>query len=496
MNVSRVCRPCRTSKIKCDLARPKCGSCAKRGFACDGYTPENDFVFRNQNTVARNNSIRARRATSHEMSEAFSSDGVMDELSLAPGKWTAICQRAMPWLNERAIRSVPNPILHKLEDRARDIFYAEWITCSYDCGESPGHLELLPDMKARASQHSILGLAVDAFALANIHHFQVSSCDLRHVARARYGSALAAIRKAVASGTFSGDDSMLMGLLIIDMFETAFMPYQEPLGPHCTAIEHLLTARGTQQVFSVKGWSLYRMAHHRLQSRQLALCREPLPVQLACGVELNTTLPAVKVGLTLLQAQGTLYTSQELIKADLNSVSGYLERLLDNVRQIEYLLAELDYLSEKLAENWQPRYQTLAEQKQVPRIFETAQLPLIPHIRFYNDPWAAHKMNFLHHGQLVLRQMLLNILGVMMDLSNDAAIANQVLQQRRLINISASIITESIPPMLEAVTRDMYSQVTSGGSRINQYFACAACWTLEQSKHVSDESKEVAYRAR
>lgn len=274
------------------------------------------------------------------------------------------------------------------------------------------------------------------------------------------------------------------------------MPCQEPLGPHSTAIEHLLTARGTQQVLSAKGWSLYRMAHHRLQSRQLALCHEPLPVQLACGIQLNTTVPIVRLALILLQAQGSLHTSQELFKADWSCVSDYLELLLGNYRQIECLLAELDCLSEDLPEIWQPRYQSLVEQGQLPKIFETAQLPFISQIRFYSDPWAAHKMNFLHHGQLALRQMLLDTLGVMMDLTNDPALAGQVPRQQHLINESADSIMESIPPMLEAVVRDSSFQIPSRGSRINQYFACAACWILEQGKHISNEHKEFAYRAK
>lgn len=155
------------------------------------------------------------------MSEVLSSKAIIQELCLTPTQLMAICQRATPWLNARAIQSVPSPIQHELEARARDIFYAEWIAYPHGCGENPGYLELLPGMEARASPHSALGLAVDAFALANIHHFQVSSCSLRQLARAKYGAALSAIRKAVVSGSFGVDDSMLMTLLIIDMFEVS-----------------------------------------------------------------------------------------------------------------------------------------------------------------------------------------------------------------------------------------------------------------------------------
>lgn len=44
-----------TESQQCDLERPECGQCLRKGQACPGYREENDIVFRNE-TVASFNS--------------------------------------------------------------------------------------------------------------------------------------------------------------------------------------------------------------------------------------------------------------------------------------------------------------------------------------------------------------------------------------------------------------------------------------------------------
>lgn len=80
-------------------------------------------------------------------------------------------------------------------------------------------------MKARAESRSALSLAVEAFALANAGNLLSSKGKLSNLARAKYGAALSAVRTAIVNGAFTADDSTLMAILTIDMFEVKSPPW-------------------------------------------------------------------------------------------------------------------------------------------------------------------------------------------------------------------------------------------------------------------------------
>jgi hypothetical protein len=79
-------------------------------------------------------------------------------------------------------------------------------------------------MKARAAPRSALSLAVEAFALANAGNLLSSKGKLSDLARAKYGAALSAVRTAIMNDAFTADDSTLMAILTIDMFEVKSLP--------------------------------------------------------------------------------------------------------------------------------------------------------------------------------------------------------------------------------------------------------------------------------
>jgi hypothetical protein len=79
-------------------------------------------------------------------------------------------------------------------------------------------------MKARAAPRSALSLAVEAFALANAGDLLSNKGKLSHLARAKYGAALSAVSTAIINGSFTADDSTLMAILTIDMFEVKSLP--------------------------------------------------------------------------------------------------------------------------------------------------------------------------------------------------------------------------------------------------------------------------------
>lgn len=79
--------------------------------------------------------------------------------------------------------------------------------------------EVLPIIEPHTAGTSALHIAVDAFALANIQGFTITDGDLRSMAMRKYGEALAAVRKSIASDDLKFDDSILLAILPIDIFE-------------------------------------------------------------------------------------------------------------------------------------------------------------------------------------------------------------------------------------------------------------------------------------
>jgi hypothetical protein len=71
-------------------------------------------------------------------------------------------------------------------DKARDVFYSEWILHPCNHGTSPGYMDVLPVMDSRVTSTSALHLAVEAFALANTQNFTLSSGHLRDMAGSKY----------------------------------------------------------------------------------------------------------------------------------------------------------------------------------------------------------------------------------------------------------------------------------------------------------------------
>ena len=135
---------------------------------CDGWASESQYLFRNQNQMAKINSERARRGPTHtdRVEIALTSSEIAS--SQDPDHTALIYRKAMPWLNEQAFTSIPESLGSTIESKARDIFYSEWILHPSNHGSSPGYMDILPEMEALAESSSALHFAVEALTFANI----------------------------------------------------------------------------------------------------------------------------------------------------------------------------------------------------------------------------------------------------------------------------------------------------------------------------------------
>ncbi|KIL86457.1 hypothetical protein FAVG1_10286 [Fusarium avenaceum] len=347
-------------------------------------------------------------------------------------------------------------------------------------------------MKARAASKSALSLAVEAFALDNAGNLLTSKGMLSQLARVKYGAALSAVRTAIMNDAFTSDDSTLMAILTIDMFEVVFMVREEPLKLHCNAIEHLLTSKGTEQMKISSNSAIYRMANHRLQVRQLGFGLTPLPMQLASINMLDPSIPSQCLVGIQLRAQQTIALSRNLLSGDSMNKPTW-EHLLSLLSRIYHHLNELEEWNFNLPTSWKPKQIELAEHEYVLRDFTANSLPFTPYVWIYEDPWLAHQMAFFYQGQIVLRTAVLDILVAMKHYGNtylgSNLIQHEIATQEMVIIGQGDILMESITPLLALIESDDAGAIHLAGNKISRCYARAICWTLQQGTRLPAEQK-------
>ena len=209
---------------QCDLARPACGRCVRRGVACAGYPIEGGYAFRDETTNAQRLSERARRTTGQGRTPTtqFEIDfppstqqqhGEPSSSGLDP-----YLRSQYSWLNEQAVAELPEPLKRDIETRAVERFFVDWTV--YPSEGSPGHMHHLPMLYENALPDSLLRLAVRAVAFADMKHARDQDnvpFDIR--AQRSYGAALARMREVTDNKQELTDDRVLAALLAIDYYE-------------------------------------------------------------------------------------------------------------------------------------------------------------------------------------------------------------------------------------------------------------------------------------
>lgn len=150
------------------------------------------------------------------------------------------------------------------------------------CAESssPGFLEHLPCLfgEVNVAGRYALRWAVQAAAFANLARGGAAAATGGGGERVRdevarralecYGEALIALGKSLAAERGKPpDDYDLMAVVVLDIFETLFMPDSaSAAAAHAQGMANILRLRGHAQFYDARGWGLFRLAHHRLVS--------------------------------------------------------------------------------------------------------------------------------------------------------------------------------------------------------------------------------------
>lgn len=186
-------------------------------------TANTGYLFLNENDIARRNSQRARG----ELGATFT---VPIDFNVNPTQTAAqttlppperskdSLQVLYPWLNERALAMVPEPLKRSVESRAIERFFISWILYPGRNG-TPGHMANLPVLYYSAPADSALAHAVRTVAFADVRHCYEQGVSFNSLARRSYGAALSRIREITELESELASDQAFAAVLLIDSFE-------------------------------------------------------------------------------------------------------------------------------------------------------------------------------------------------------------------------------------------------------------------------------------
>ncbi|KAH7359390.1 hypothetical protein B0T11DRAFT_286256 [Plectosphaerella cucumerina] len=178
---SRGCTSCKERKVKCDEQKPSCSRCIRLKITCAGYADSWTLSLRQQDAhvaeLVRRRVQKAQRRRAEDPNPVVQTLQISPEASSLPRFFHDYCSRS-------------------------GITFLECLADSYSSGSG-----------------SCLPYAIDATALASLSR-QQHQTDLMADARTSYGKAITGLREAIHQQSLVKDDSVLITLFVLGMFQT------------------------------------------------------------------------------------------------------------------------------------------------------------------------------------------------------------------------------------------------------------------------------------
>ncbi|KAG9253963.1 uncharacterized protein F5Z01DRAFT_655617 [Emericellopsis atlantica] len=396
---SHGCLRCRQRRVKCDEARPSCQRCVARQEVCVGYRDDSDLTFHDETTkvVQRYKhlddsslpqvAIPRRASVGHPISR---STFRVHNRSFPPE----------PGFSD----SVKHHDQNDLDNQLALDFMDNFIIRPCDESSTPGFLEHLPSLfnEVNVKGRYALRWAVQAAAFANLSgrggsgHFETKALE-------SYGHSLVALERSLAKQGKQPDDYDLMTVVMLDIFESLFLPDETLRGSHAQGMAHILRLRGHHQFYEPRAWGLFRLAHHRLQKERLAKHFSPLP-------ESQDWINALDDDASFSRLEkGALRISEVCVKArmllqQLTSYTSSSEEVLQLVREM--------YCLDQEVSEWRRRpewsFKTVSRSEISSEAEVSNHLP--ERVEIHRDIWMAYEWNYHRTARLILHQQLLQCL--------------------------------------------------------------------------------------
>ncbi|TVY25560.1 hypothetical protein LHYA1_G005790 [Lachnellula hyalina] len=400
--------------------------CIKRNEICEGYRDNASIIFRDETEKVIEH-VRASQAlpqpsskTSSQLSarkrsrsvEAPSVPGrIVDPSELAPGEATGIkLGNPRPWL-----KGLPSEMMPSVEEQAVDNFMEKYVI--YPCNQtsSPGFLEHLPCMfqEVNINGRYALRWAIRAAAYAGLSKDQDSNILARKALQC-YGMALSALGDSLGMPGKVTDDYDLMTIV------TLYTPEVAVKGSHAQGMAQILRLRGSDLVYNSRGWSLFRLAHHRIQIQQLSFNMLPSPDTTNWLNQLNDNEPYVRLEKNANAISDTCKRARMLL--DLINVGGLpASTIVDMVKELHSL--DQSAISWRQTSKWSLKNLTVSERPDL----EPAARGITDTIQLHPDIWMAYEWNYHRAARIIFLEQLLKCTKVALETSDPDSGENKAL---------------------------------------------------------------------
>lgn len=267
----------------------------------------------------------------------------------------------------------------------------------------------------------------------------------------------------------------------------------EPLGPHSVGLKHLLRARGDDQLFSRRGFSLWRVAHHRLQARQILLREEPLPEQAEWVNKLDAKYPDLHITRHIFEISQVCAQANELLKQSSTTSNQNLQSAADFLHRGNKTIKECDQWMDSISDQW--KHKSVANNSS----FEI--LKDLSNLSVHHDIWVTYISNFHIASRVAAREAFLEVLTspAYRAISSQEEIEKTLSQGVKDIQRFSRWLLETMPQLLGFVDHDgqpRSSQRDITGSKngkgLGGFFALYTLWIIHTCKHTPSEHKLVA----
>ncbi|KAH8698395.1 hypothetical protein BGW36DRAFT_293631 [Talaromyces proteolyticus] len=272
---SRDCQPCRHRRIRCDLARPGCTQCLRRGLRCHGYRDEISGRFQIETTHSIQLKIKIDgRKKRHLVNTASEKDRChykqesTQSLILSPSRESQLKKQLLLWKNHQLAHAVSKPLPVIWTDHALPLACDKF---AFSCPVFSTVHRLL----SRAEEGSATYLAAYAVGCAYLASMDHSNTALsRHIKA--YAKAVSAMNLALRDAEQVRSDSTLLGVWLLGLYELvvatpekAHKTYSWDI--HNQGLLQLIRVRGLEQFQDQDGRNLFCIIFNNLVSKSIIL---------------------------------------------------------------------------------------------------------------------------------------------------------------------------------------------------------------------------------
>lgn len=250
----------------------------------------------------------------------------------------------------------------------------------------------------------------------------------------------------------------------------------EPLGPHSDGLAYLLRMRGDDQFFNPQSFSLWRIAHHRLQARQILLREMPHPEQEIWMNRLNDKQPDLHISTHVFHISRLCAEAQGILNNPSKPADPFLQEAFA-------LIDECEEWVNQLPEHWKAKM-----------IKHQIDFPL-HEISLHHDIWLAYMLNFHNASRICMREALLDVVSRRRGLDSD----HHVQEGTAVITDLTKSLLETMPQLLGLVDflgRPRQSERDLAGSKVGKglggFFAIYSLFTIRACKYTIPRYKKLA----